>query len=325
MTDRFLHQACQYGSDDEFVSVAVPFIRDGLAAGEPVLATTTAANLELLDRSLGGDARQVDIAESAYFGRRPPQRVAAFHRYWRENSGMAGRVRILAEPTWLGWAEREINSWIRMESGLNVVLADATVSMICPYDTRVLSPKVAASAPQTHPLMTGPIGTRPSPEYTDPVEFADGCDAAIPLEPPPADAAALDHDTSRPRVLREFAAAQARGNGLAGDRAELFVFAVHELATYMSQEAAAQAVVRIWPAMGSIDCDLEVVGRPVPDPFAGFRPPDDLGRPEDRLWVVRQLCDSVEFRPTSAGISVRLSFAGPRSAEQAQQDGAPLA
>jgi hypothetical protein len=320
MTDRFVHQACRYGSDEEFVSVAVPFIRDGLAAGEAVLATTSAANLDLLDQSLGDDARHVDVAESAYFGRRPPQRVAAFHRYWRENASR-GRVRILAEPMWLGWAPLEINAWVRMEAGLNVVLAGAPVSMICPYDTRVLRPDIAASALNTHPLLAEPGGTRPSPEYTDPEGFAAACEAAAAPAPPPDDAAVFEHDTRQPRALREFAAEQARRHDLDGERAELFVFAVHELAAYLSQESAGRAVIRIWPGMGTLDCELEVPGGRLPDPFAGYRPPDDDARPDDRLWIARQLCDSLEIRRTESGVAARLAFAGARSAEQAQRDG----
>jgi hypothetical protein len=87
----FGHQACIYGSDRQFLEIALPFLESGLSNGEPVLAVTTTANLELISSALGkrGD---VDYAESAFFGRRPPQRVAAFHRYWRRHPGLRRRA-----------------------------------------------------------------------------------------------------------------------------------------------------------------------------------------------------------------------------------------
>lgn len=326
MTGRFVHQTWGYGSDDEFVSIAVSFIRAGLAAGEPVLATTSAANLELIGQSLGDDAMRVDVTESGNFGRRAPERVAAFHRYWREHATPGGRVRILAEPPWPGWAPRELDAWIRMEAGLNLVLADTNVSMICPYDTRAVSPSMVSSSHRTHPLISDSTGARSSVEYADPVTFAAEWDEAATPEPAPDDAAKLELETRNPRQLREFAAQQAGSNGLDGERAELFIFAVNELATYLSREAAAQAVVRIWPSADSLDCELDVANGFVPEPFAGFQPPDDIGaHPDDRLWIARQICDSLEIRPTASGSTARLSFAGAPSPAQAQTLGVPLA
>jgi hypothetical protein len=97
--------------------MAVPFVLDGLANDEPVLVTTTSRNLELLGEALGGDAGRVDHAETAYYGRRPAQRVTAFLRYWQRNSGR-GRVRVLAEPVWQGRSARDVLAWKRMESSL---------------------------------------------------------------------------------------------------------------------------------------------------------------------------------------------------------------
>ena len=88
----FRHQGCLYGSDAEFLEVAVPFVQDGLRRGEPVLVTTTAANRELLHTAMGADADRIAFAESAYFGRRPAQLANALRRYWhRHRSHRADR------------------------------------------------------------------------------------------------------------------------------------------------------------------------------------------------------------------------------------------
>ncbi len=100
----FLYQACLYHSVDEFLATAVTFIEDGLAGGEPALAVTTLANLDLLNAALGERARGLDYAETASFGRRPPQRVAAFDRYWKH--AWTGRVGSGSSPSRPGWAGR---------------------------------------------------------------------------------------------------------------------------------------------------------------------------------------------------------------------------
>ncbi len=51
--DGAIHQACLYGSDDEFQAMALPFVNAGLAAGEPVLVATTAGSAALLKEGLG--------------------------------------------------------------------------------------------------------------------------------------------------------------------------------------------------------------------------------------------------------------------------------
>lgn len=325
MTAGFVHQSCGYASDDEFVAVAVPFIRAGLDAGEPVLATTTAANLNLLDRSLGRDASRIDVAESADFGRHPPQRVAAFQRYWRERvASPDGRVRILAEPLWQDWSGREVKSWIRMESGLNVVLADANVTMVCPYDTRLISQDVSASAIRTHPLIAAEAGISDSADYADPIEFAAECDRAFTPASAPVGAARAPDGTPDPRSLRDFVATQARLHGLSDERADLLVFAVHELATYLSAQFSHPVETRMWPAMGTVECELRVAGVPVPEPYAGFDTPGSVADNDDRLWIARQLCDMLEIRPTQTGVTAWLSFAGARSAEKVQRYGVRL-
>jgi MEDS: MEthanogen/methylotroph, DcmR Sensory domain len=317
MTAGFVHQSCGYESDDEFVAVAVPFVRAGLEAGEPVLATTTTANLDLLGRSLGQDVNRIEVAESAAFGRRPPQRVAAFQRYWRANASPPdGRVRILAEPVWQGWSDQEVRSWIRMESGLNVVLAEANVTMVCPYDTRLVNQDVSSSALRTHPLIAGASGHSDSVDYADPIAFAAECDQAFTPAPAPAAAALLSAGSVAPRSLRQFANDQARLQQLPDDKAGLFVFAVHELATYLSGEFSHPMDVRIWAATDALHGELRVTGCRVPEPYAGFDSPGPSAHDDDRLWIARQLCDILEIRLTDTGVAAWLSFSGADATER---------
>ncbi|MEZ0071703.1 anti-sigma factor RsbA family regulatory protein [Planotetraspora sp. GP83] len=305
-----IHQASLYGSDAEFLDMAVPFVRDGLANGEPVMVTTTSGNLELLGEALGDDARHVDYAETAYFGRRTAQRATAFLRYWRRYADHK-RVRILAEPVWSGKSARDVLAWKRMESGLNLILAGTGVWMICPYDTRTVSADVARDAMRTHPSLSADgRQIEPSPTYADPVDFIGQCDAAPLPEAPPGSLTVTIDDL---QDVRRLVAEEGRRRGLTGERATMLAVAVHEASRYLGVPLTA----RVWERFGALVCDLRGQRGPISDPLAGFRPPGPDERQEDGLWLARQVCDYVDIRSDDSGCTIRLQAATSRLQESA--------
>ncbi|RJL31957.1 sensor histidine kinase [Bailinhaonella thermotolerans] len=311
-----VHQGNIYGSDEEFLAMAVPFAEQGLAAGEPVLAATTARNIELLYDALGPAAEEVDYAETAYFGRRPPQRVAAFHRYWLDASKRNGgrHVRIIAEPVWNGRSTRDVLAWKRMESALNLVLAPTGIWMICPYDSRVVPDDVLLAAEQTHPSCMQGDRAEESGHFVDPLRFFAECDT--PLPPPPADAATL-RDAGF-RSLRDFLSAQAAARGIRSQRAMLLVTAVNEAVTYLSSRSAARPTVRLWTSPGALLCQIDQPGAEIDDPILGLRAPTLTEAPGDGMWLTRQICDHVDIRNTPRGATIRLHFPTSRAAELLQ-------
>ena len=315
----FEHRACLYGSDRQFLEMALPFLETGLANGEPVLAVTTPANLELISSALGARADDVDYAESAFFGRRPPQRIAAFHRYWQRHGPRrdGGQVRILAEPVWTGRSAREIAAWKRMESALNVALAEAGIFMICPYDTRITGPGIIESARRTHPaLAQGPDATA-SPDYADPVAFATES-YARPLPEPPDEAASFEFSGNL-RSLRQFVARRAAAHGLAEDRAGLLVQAAGEVGTYLKYLDRGHVAVRTWEQAGAVMCDFSQPVASIRDPFLGLRPAGLKARPGDGLWLTSQICDWMDISSGRGGGTIRLQVPGRHNEETAQQ------
>lgn len=314
----FEHWACVYDDDQQFLDTAAPFLAEGLEAGEPVLAVTSRANLELIGAALGKRAGDVDYAESAFFGRRPPQRVAAFYRYWArhagdgregtEGSGASTRgsrgVRILAEPVWAGRSAREVAAWTRMESALNVALAPASISMICPYDTRTLDPGIVADAFRTHPARITGSDLSPSAEFADPAQFVRSCDTG-PLAQPPADAAEFGFDGSL-RALRRFIASRVDAYGVAGDRAEMLILAVSEVGAYLKNQGPGTAAVRAWEQPGAVVCDFRQPGTSITDPFLGLRPASLEAGAGDGLWLANQICDWMEIRSGAEGCAIQL-------------------
>jgi len=322
MDGNFEHWACVYDHDQQFLDTAVPFLAAGLAAGEPVLAVTSRANLELIGAALQERAGDVDYAESAFFGRRPPQRVAAFYRYWARHAGDGGRntrVRILAEPVWAGRSAREVAAWTRMESALNVALAPASISMICPYDTRTLDPGIVADALRTHPARIAGSDLSPSAEFTDPAQFVRSCDTG-PLAQPPVDAAEFGFDGSL-RGLRQFIASRADAYGVAGDRAEMLILAVSEVGAYLKNQGPGTAAVRAWEQPGAVVCDFRQPGTSIDDPFLGLRPASLDPGAGDGLWLANQICDWMEIRSGAEGCAIQLQVPSRHDQEMVAQPG----
>ena len=348
----FRHQVCVYGSDEEFLAMALPFVEEGFRRGEPVLAATTSANLELLSEALGERADRLDFAETAYFGRRPPQRVTAFERYWRRAAdtgrGAAGsapaaggprHVRIIAEPVWAGRSRAEAAAWKQMESQLNALLTDTNIWMVCPYDSRVARPDVLADALRTHPeRIDGTTVTR-SDEYLEPSRFRAQGPAAPPLDPTPATASRLRWHSPTPSTvhLRRFVAEHADRFGLDPERGELLVLAVAEVARLLAHAAAESeaesaagidgaASIAVWSRARTVSVELTQPGlRPsdsaLDDPTLGYRlPRPDGPHPGEGLWLARQICESVEVRTDHNGCTVRMELTGARAEDLRQRD-----
>jgi hypothetical protein len=317
----FEHAVCIYDDDSQFLQTAVPFLADGLALGEPVLAVTTAANLELLGQELGERSTNVDYAESTFFGRRPTGRVAAFYRYWKngKGSGPSGRVRILAEPVWAGRSAREITAWTRMEAALNVTLASTGISMICPYDARTTDAHILADALRTHPARVAGSHRSLSPQYTDPAAFARSCDAR-PLAEPPEDAETFGFDGDL-RGLRRFIVGSAGAHGVTGDRADMLVLAVSEVGAYLKSRWPASATVQTWEQPGAIVCDFRQPGARISDPFLGLRPAELVPGDGDGLWLANQICDWMDIRSDAAGSTIQLQIPSSHDQEISAQPG----
>ena len=132
---RLEHDAFVYSSAEEFLAAAVPFVRDGLAANEPVLGAPTRANADLLRKELGILADAVDWHPDRH---RPVERLALFVRYAEAMlARRARRIRLLGEPAWPASASSPATAeWKRLESYFNVALAQYPVWLVCPYAAR---------------------------------------------------------------------------------------------------------------------------------------------------------------------------------------------
>jgi transcriptional regulator with XRE-family HTH domain len=170
--DRLQHRVLLYESDTEFLDATVPYLTAGLEQSDALLAVTAPARIRRLRRALGSDAERVSFRESAAWYSSPRAALDSYRAFLHEQAG-AGRhwVRILGEPHWEGRSARELRAWARYESMLNLSLAESPATIMCPYDTKLLSANIVAEARCTHPEVTIGSGSTASPSYISPEAF----------------------------------------------------------------------------------------------------------------------------------------------------------
>jgi CheY-like chemotaxis protein len=170
-----LHEALVYTTVEEFLAATLPFVCEGLDAGEPILVVTKETNVVRLREALNADAGRVAFADSSEWYRSPPEAMASYERYVHAQLGRgAGRVRVVGEPVWPRTSGRAIAEWKRYEAVMNVAFATTHVSFVCPYDAGALPSQIVADARRTHPLLRDGPNVLPSPAYLDPELFVRG-------------------------------------------------------------------------------------------------------------------------------------------------------
>jgi transcriptional regulator with XRE-family HTH domain len=147
-----VHRALFYDGHDDFLAAAVPYLREGVARDERPLAVATAAQLRGLKAQLGRDAKKVTLADSATWYDSPSAALMRYRAYLDDVTSSGARtVRVLGEPVWSKRSAASVKAWVRYESLVNLVFANASASLVCPYDLRHTPQHVIASARRTHP------------------------------------------------------------------------------------------------------------------------------------------------------------------------------
>ncbi|HEX2315723.1 MAG TPA: sensor histidine kinase [Thermomonospora sp.] len=303
--DVLVHQALVYGSDEEMAGSAVPFLREGVRAGDAVVAITSPRTAGALRDGLGAAADPVEFLDSGAWFAAPVQTLAAYHEHASRDWWPRGRLRLLAEPVWTGRSALEIREWKRHEAVLNVVFAGTPSVLCCAYDRREVPADVVEAAFRTHPEHLSGGVVEASPAYVDPADFYAECNAA-PLAPAPETGVAEHRFTGGGlAALRDFVTAEAARRGLPQDRILPLVMAVNEVATNIVRHGGGSGVLRVWAGGEGLVCDLTDPDRALVDRFLGHRPPRPLQQGAG-MWAVRRLCHIVEIRSGAHGTVIRL-------------------
>ena len=301
-TQTFRHEALLYDGEVGFLTGTLPFIRGGVAAGEPVLVVVSAAKIGLLRSALGGDADRVAFADMADVGANPARIIPAWHDFVAAIDGGSGRG--IGEPIWAERTPDELVECQRHEALLNLAFAGVPAwTLLCPYDTGALAPDVLEEAGRSHPFVSVGGGAWRSAADRGLDQVAEPF--ATPLPDPPGPPAELGFGSGSLAGLRDLVSRHAAAAGLGPSRAADLVLAVDELATNSLRHGGGRGTLRIWRDGGALVCEVRDAGR-IDNPMAGReRPPTerDGGR---GLWMVNQLCDLVQLRSFPDGATVRV-------------------
>jgi anti-sigma regulatory factor (Ser/Thr protein kinase) len=298
-----IHQVLLYEGAQQFLGAVLPFVREGLDAGEPVLMVNTEANCSLLREALGKSATDVQFINSTSWYDSPGRTLAACHRYVQERLVGHDRIRVVGEPVWSGWDKLQTAGWKRFEATINIAFAAAPAWMICSYDQRALPAQVLADARRTHPELSG---GQQCAEY----EPSGLSQWQLELTPPPKGGYVAMRFDGDPAPVRHFVAAQGARLGLTARRLDDLILAVNEVATNSIRHGAGHGQVRLWRDDRYVLCEVFDPGQAT-DKVFGCVPPDPVSEGGHGMWITRQLCDLVEVRAHPRGTTVRLHIRHP--------------
>ena len=306
---RLLHDALLFSSPDELAAATVPFVQEGLAAGDAVVVTASPATADVVRTAVDDDRVRVLPRDVAY-GRRTPAAVTAFRRLTDELAATgARRVRVLGEIEF-GRTEREQLEWQRYEAVLNDALADRPLWGLCLFDTTRLPEPVLESVARTHPTVVAGRARRPNPRFVDPAAYLRGL--PVPEEPLQSGVPRLAVDDVADLIaLRHAVAAELAAVGGPREVVEDFLLAVDETTSNAVRHGAPPVGLRLWTSADRVVCTVTDHGPDLDDPFAGYGPAhgQDLSRGGMGVWLARQLCDHVDISSGPDGVTVRLTTA----------------
>ena len=299
---KLIHRAMVYDHDDDFLRIAVPFVREGLEAEDTVLVVRSSGGISGLRGALGNDADEVDFHDSASWYTQPTRTIAAYSSFILDNPGM--RIRVVAEPGWERGSPAEIAEWTRYESIVNQAFAAIDASVLCTYDRRTAAPGVIEGVLRTHPELVDGYGPGPNGAYRDPDTVFAEVDGA-PLPAPPPDAASVPVLSTDLSELRWFVGGHGRGHGLPPSRLNDLLVATTEVATNAVRHGGAPVTCHVWAEGADLVVEVTDTGPWAPPSAPGFMPPDPSSSGFG-LWGVRMLCPLVQLRTGGPGTTVRL-------------------
>ncbi|PSL52837.1 anti-sigma regulatory factor (Ser/Thr protein kinase) [Saccharothrix carnea] len=299
----FVHEALFYRDDEQFLAGTVPFVRDGLAAGEPVLVAVPQRGIDLVRRALGGQAEQVEFLDLRRAGRNPGRIIPGVLAAFTDNASTTGRVRIVGEPIWPERTELEYPACVQHEALINTAFEDRAAWILCPYDTANLTPAAVRDAETTHPVVVEGQQRRQSVGYREPFLVAEEFNRPLPAPPP--DAVVRRFDLDGLATTRRLVAAFATDTGLSTDQVEDLVLAVNELTTNSVVHGGGFGTLVLWREGGAVVCEVRDAGR-LANPMVGRRNPGVSTHGGYGVMLVNLLCDLVRVHAHEDGTSIRV-------------------
>jgi anti-sigma regulatory factor (Ser/Thr protein kinase) len=302
----FRHDAVFYAGMEDFVAATMPFIVEGVEAGEPVLVVVNAEKIDRLRAELDGAADGVRFADMAGVGANPARIIPAWRAFVSEQRGLERPFRGIGEPIWAARSRDELDECERHEALLNVAFDGAPAWWLaCPYDTETLSAAVLEEAERNHPFVVHQGVRRPSGAFRGLDRAAAPFDRPLPAPPASARQQRFEATSESLHDLRALVAEEASRFELGPSKIDDLVLATSEVATNSVRHGGGEGVLRLWSEADSLICEISDAGR-IDDPMVGRDRPSVHLESGYGLWLANHVCDLVQIRTFESGSVVRL-------------------
>src|SRR3954469_6325727 len=118
-SERLRHDALVYESGDEYVARTLPFLKEGLEAGEACIVAHTRDGIAMMREALGRDAERVSFVDVGSVYTRPARALAAYCGALLRKLCDAPSVRAVADLQ-ISPLREEWDDWVGYEALTNL-------------------------------------------------------------------------------------------------------------------------------------------------------------------------------------------------------------
>jgi anti-sigma regulatory factor (Ser/Thr protein kinase) len=299
---RFEHPAFFYRSHRDYLTTILRFLHSGLAADEPTMVAVPTGNLAMLEMALGGDATRIEMHDMTVAGRNPGRLIGGvLLDFVQRHRG--DRLRIVGEPIWASRDATEYPACVQHEALINDAFDGVDATILCPYNTSELPPRMIMDAKRTHPVLWTDTERWASAEYDK--DAAD--EFTTPLPPVPLSALTTSIYPAEPGGSRRFTASFALAVGLDVERIADAVLAVDELVSNTITHGGGYGQLAAWTDERRAVFEVSDAGY-IDDRLAGRRLVDPTAAGGRGLALVHAHSDLVRMFSSPKGTAVRAYF-----------------
>jgi anti-sigma regulatory factor (Ser/Thr protein kinase) len=293
------HGAFLYESSNEYVAQTVPFLLEGLEAGEGAIVASTRPGLAAMREALGQDAVHMTFIDVGAAYTQPARVLAAYNNVFVDQLRKTTKVRVVSD-TQVGPDPDEWDRWTAYEAVTNRSFAHLPAWIWCTYNANTLPDPMLEAIWRTHPEVLEGDALRVSDHYENPDQLLRE------ITPEPAALTGLRPISFGRDVVefRERLAAELVAEDVPATKILDALLAATELAANAIQHGGGVEHVRVGRVDGHFVCEIVDRGTGFDDPAAGYLAPrNGTG---GGLWVARQMTRRIEFFKSPDGFSARM-------------------
>jgi len=299
----YRHEAFLWHGRADFVQGLIPFVQEGIDAGEAVMVAVIPEHAGWIRKNLGPSASQVKFVDMTELGRNPARIIPAWQNFLDECSGFGRPARGIGEPIWPGRRPEEISECQLHEALLNLsVDPDLPFWLICPYDSEHLDDQVLAEAGRSHPALATVATYQGSADYRGQAHAEELFTAELPAVGGLSAGTVVTNRESL-QASAEYVSLQAASADLWSHKIIRLTNAVRALTVSGLRRGADRVHIKLWNQPGVLICDV-TDDTVIDDLLIGRRAPRQAG--QDPVWRANQECDLVQARSSKSGTTVRL-------------------